>query len=297
MRHAATAACCARGDSPKPASPTRCSCAKIAQIPLQFLERQPIGRQLVVATCALLVLLARSPSRGRPTARASSGRTRSASRRRSVAAHRRRHLNQYFDGLDAMASALVRHPGVIGARAADAARAVRGAARDQPLLMNVVLTDRRRHACAAARRCRRHRPRQVCPRVDRAGRPRPASRSSASWYTGQVSGKPTVMLGYPVRDDRRSVVGVLGLEHRPGRSCRRVFASCRCRTARSITLTRSNGPGPRPQPRRRAITSARPIDAAGRRRGGRRPRCISDGPGRRRADLPRRRIVERGPWC
>ena len=55
VRHAATAACCAPRDSAKPASPTRCSWARIARTPCASSRASPSGARSSAITGALLV--------------------------------------------------------------------------------------------------------------------------------------------------------------------------------------------------------------------------------------------------
>src|SRR6476659_1466219 len=109
---AVIAACCARVDSAKRASPTRSSCARIARSPLRILEAQPLRRQVIVATCGLLIPFALA-------AIWSANRTRVerdeevALQAESVAHTAAAYLDEYFSGLDSMASALTRHPAVL----------------------------------------------------------------------------------------------------------------------------------------------------------------------------------------
>ena len=128
----------------------------------------------------------------------------------SVAATSAAFLNQYLNGLDSMASAFVQNPIV---RALDPERCsalFEAVLRDQPLLLNVLLTD-------------------VAGVIKGSGLPSP-DRSSVTvalpyvkavassgrplvsdLITGAASGKPTVMLAYPVRNASNALVGVIGI--------------------------------------------------------------------------------------
>src|SRR5438270_7287270 len=78
---------------------------------VKFLSAQPLRRQIVGATCALLLLLGSAIVWSADRTRAEHQeqvRAEAHSVGRLAAAY----LNQYFDGLDAMASALMRHPAI-----------------------------------------------------------------------------------------------------------------------------------------------------------------------------------------
>ena len=84
-------------------------------------------------------------------------------------------------GLDSMASALARHPGRDRARSRGSAIGCSPTcSRDQPLLLNIVLTDTRRHASRAAALPATAASHGRTHRLRRGRSSRPASRSSAS---------------------------------------------------------------------------------------------------------------------
>src|SRR6185295_6283171 len=60
------------------------------------------------------------------------------------------YLNQYFDGLDAMASALIRHPAIPALNPIECDKLFAGLLSEQPLLLNVVLRDRNLRLVASA---------------------------------------------------------------------------------------------------------------------------------------------------
>src|SRR2546422_6581042 len=111
---AATAACCVPKGSPKPGRPTRClgrdKCARIGA-PLNILKTQPIRRQVIAGLAiALLPLAASLIWSGARALEERENEVRGEAK--SVAATSASYLNQYLDGLDSLASALVRNPSV-----------------------------------------------------------------------------------------------------------------------------------------------------------------------------------------
>src|SRR5689334_18502804 len=137
---AATAVRCGRRDLPRRVRSTRSSCAKIASI-VPVLNAQPLRRQIVVTTCALLLLLGGAivwPANRTRIEREAEVRQEAISVARLATAY----LNQYFDGLDAMASVLLRNPAISTFNQAEANKLFADLMREQPLLLAVVLRDR-----------------------------------------------------------------------------------------------------------------------------------------------------------
>ena len=128
----------------------------------------------------------------------------------SVARLAAAYLNQYFDGLDAMASALMRHPAIAALDPAECARLFAGILTEQPLLLNVVLRDRSGALVAsgaeapADRTSRSRRP--IMLEVLETGRP-----AVSDLYRGPLTGSPAIGQAYPVRAHDGTVVGVLAL--------------------------------------------------------------------------------------
>jgi len=60
----------------------------------------------------------------------------------TVAATAAAYLNQYLSGLYSMASALVRHPSVMALDSAACDRLFAAVLHDQPLILNIILSDR-----------------------------------------------------------------------------------------------------------------------------------------------------------
>ena len=160
----------------------------------------------MAATCALLVPFAAfelwSENRTRAE-RADEAQAQAA----SVAATAASHLNQYLNGLDSMASALVRHPGVIALDRAQCDRLFGEVLSHQPLLLNVVLSDAAGRLQGSGLRTNDAVQTMGDPsEVVTLGKP-----IISQLMMGQVSKKPTVVLAYPVRDASDAVIGVLGL--------------------------------------------------------------------------------------
>ncbi len=125
----------------------------------------------------------------------------------SVATTAASSLNQYLNGLDSMASALVRHPAVIGLDRAQSDRLFTEVLSHQPLLLNVALTDLGGRLQGSGLSTPDSMLKMDYPRdVVAFGKP-----VISQLTRGQVSGKPTVVLAYPVRGASGAVVGVLGL--------------------------------------------------------------------------------------
>jgi C4-dicarboxylate-specific signal transduction histidine kinase len=173
---------------------------------LQILAGQPLRRQVIAATCALLIPFAAielwSESRTRQE-RAEEAQAQAA----SVAATAASYLNQYLNGLDSMASALVRHPAVMGLDQAQSDRLFAEVLKHQPLLLNVVLTDSSGHLRGSG-----------LPATDRSVTmtyPAQVAKLDAPIVSplvvGELSKKPTIVLAYPVHDANGVGVGGLGL--------------------------------------------------------------------------------------
>ncbi len=129
----------------------------------------------------------------------------------SVAHTSAAYLDEYLNGLDSMASALTRHPAVMMLDRAASDRLFAGVLRSQPLLLNILLTDRNAAVKGTGLPVRAELgPTVTMPYVQAVVSSGNALISELT--AGQVSGKPTVVLAYPVRQEGRSdVVGVLAL--------------------------------------------------------------------------------------
>jgi C4-dicarboxylate-specific signal transduction histidine kinase len=116
-------------------------------------------------------------------------------------------LNQYLASLDAMASAVARHPAVVSLDNADATRLFVALAKEQPLLGNILLRDadtRLRASAVPAQNPDAPAP-SIVAQVIRTGR-----QQASQLVYGPITRRRTVFLAYPVKNDRGQVVGVLG---------------------------------------------------------------------------------------
>jgi len=176
---------------------------------LRILKAQPIRRQVVAVTCALLVpffvAAAWSMSRTR-IERADEVRDQAG----TIAATAAAYLSQYLSGLDSMASALALHPAVMDLDRAQCDRLFGIALRDQPLVLNILVTDTQGQikgsALSVAATVGSVAARQYVDEVATSGKP-----VVSELMTGRVSGKPTLVLAYPVRSPAGAVTGVLAL--------------------------------------------------------------------------------------
>jgi C4-dicarboxylate-specific signal transduction histidine kinase len=176
---------------------------------VKFLSAQPLRRQIVGATCALLLLLAAAIVW-------SANRTRAEHQEQvrdeahAVGKLAAAYLNQYFDGLDAMASALMQHPAITTLNATECVRLFAGVLRGQPLLLNIVLRDRSGLLVASGAAAPADRTSAPAPeymmKILKTGRP-----GVSELIAGPLTGRPTIGQAYPVRTNDGTVVGVLAL--------------------------------------------------------------------------------------
>jgi C4-dicarboxylate-specific signal transduction histidine kinase len=176
---------------------------------LRILIDQPIRRQVLVITCTLLVPFIAAAAWSASRSRSEAG-DQLRDEAASVAVTAGAYLNTYLGGLDSMASALARHPAVIALDKHQCDPLFEAVLRDQPLLLNLVVSD-------------------LAGTVDGSGLPSNAERLSpaampyvtevartgkpqvSELMTGRISNQPTVVLSYPVRNQQGALVGVLGL--------------------------------------------------------------------------------------
>jgi C4-dicarboxylate-specific signal transduction histidine kinase len=174
---------------------------------LKVLKAQTLRRQILIATCLLLLPLALAVAwSGDLTRREREDELRDQAG--SIAITAAAYLSQYLTGVDSMASVLIRDPAVVALNREECDRLFAELLRDQPLILNMLLTDR-------------------AGTLKGTGKPPPLFQTVTFPYiaevvakgkpvvseltTGQVSGKPTVVLAYPVRDRAGAITGVLGM--------------------------------------------------------------------------------------
>jgi C4-dicarboxylate-specific signal transduction histidine kinase len=152
---------------------------------------------------------------------------------KSVAATSASYLNQYLDGLDSLASALIRNPTVRALRADECHALFADVLREHPLLLDISLSSPDGAVRGSGLDLSGRHPEASDAYVERVVRSGHALVSELT--TGPV-GKPTIVSAYPVRDDSNAVVGVLGIAINLQR-LQTIFASTPLPEGSVITLT------------------------------------------------------------
>jgi C4-dicarboxylate-specific signal transduction histidine kinase len=175
---------------------------------VRILRNQPSRRQVIAATCALVLFFA--------TAALWSAKLTWEERDReveqqagSIASTGAAYLGQYLSGIDSLATALSRHPAVIDIDRASAEPLFGELLRGQPLLLNIILTDLNgalRASAVPATPDASSSDRPYVGRVLATGRP-----AVGELMRGIITNKPTIALAYPVHDPQGTLVGVLAL--------------------------------------------------------------------------------------
>jgi len=200
---------------------------------LKILKAQPIRRQVIAGLAIAFLPLAGALIWS--GARAQQERENELrGEAKSVAATSASYLNQYLDGLDSLASALIRNPGVRALRADECHALFAEVLKEHPLLLNIALSA----PDGAARGSgldlpQRHNAPASHAYVDAVVHTGHALVSPLT--TGPV-GKPTIVSAYPVRDDSNAIVGVLGIAINLQR-LQTIFASTPLPEGSVITLT------------------------------------------------------------
>jgi len=157
----------------------------------------------------------------------------------TIAATAGAYLNQYLTGLDSMASVLALHPSVMALDHEQSDRLFASALRDQPLVLNILVSDTQGQIKGSALAARASLgavvSMQYVNEVVRSGKP-----VVSELMTGQVSGKPTVVLAYPVRNTQDAVVGVLALGLNLTRM-QRLFSDIPLPEGSVVTMTDAQG--------------------------------------------------------
>jgi C4-dicarboxylate-specific signal transduction histidine kinase len=176
---------------------------------LRILKTQPIRRQVLAMTAALLVPIAIAAAWSANLTRAEHE-SELREQAGSVASTAGAYLNQYLSGLDSMASALVRHPAVLGLDRAQSDRLFADVLHGQPLILNIVLADTHGTLRGTAVPNPANTGTTVAipywKDVVESGKP-----AIGELTVGPITGKPTVVIAYPVRDKNDVVIGALAL--------------------------------------------------------------------------------------
>ena len=155
-----------------------------------------------------------------------------------------------------MASVLARASGRHRARPAAVAQACfeRLLQRAAAALNNIVLHGRQGATACQTAVGSRNRRSPPAPHRPAGARDRAARGQRARW-SARSTGRPTVVLAYPVPGPRirRTSVGVLGIEPQPARARDACSRICRCPSGSVVTLTDRERPRPGAQPRQRAV--------------------------------------------
>jgi len=174
---------------------------------VQILRERPLRRQVAVVTLALLVpLLVAAAWSANETRLEREAEVREQAA--SIAATAGAYLNQYLTGLDSMASALVRQQSVVALDRAACDRLFAEVLRDQPLVLNIILTDRGGTVQGTGLPLR---PGDFAPTRARVDVLATGKQEVSELSIGSVTGKPTIVLAYPVRNGANAVAGVLGI--------------------------------------------------------------------------------------
>ena len=176
---------------------------------MRILKGQPIRRQVVAITGALLVpfvIAAWWTAKLTRIEHVDELREQSG----AVAATAGAYLDQFLTGLDSMASALALHPAVIELDRGGSDRLFTAVLRDQPLLVNIILTDPGGTIKGSGVPVRPGLEKVVM--IDRVREVVSTGKPVVSeLLTGAVSSKPMVVLAYPVRGASGAIGGVLAL--------------------------------------------------------------------------------------
>ena len=201
--------------------------------PLKILKAQPIRRQVIAGLAIAFLPLAGALIWS--GARAQQERENELrGEAKSVAATSASYLNQYLDGLDSLASALIRNPSVRALRADECHTLFAEVLKEHPLLLNIALSAPDGTAHGSGLDLPEHR---FAPAshgyVDAVVH---TGRAVVSPLTTGPVGKPTIVTAYPVRDDSNAIVGVLGIAINLQR-LQTIFASTPLPEGSVITLT------------------------------------------------------------
>jgi C4-dicarboxylate-specific signal transduction histidine kinase len=175
---------------------------------LSILRSYPIRRQVVIVTGVLLVPFAIAVVwSGMLTQREREVEVREQAG--AIATTAAAYLNQYLSGVDSVASALILNPMVISLNRDASDQLFVAVMRDQPLLLNIVLTDVHGTIMGSALVTPNRGVTSALPYIKEViatGKP-----VVSDLIIGVVSGKPTVILAYPVRNTSNAVVGAIGI--------------------------------------------------------------------------------------
>ncbi len=202
---------------------------------MRSLRTQPIRRQIVAITLLLVGPVAAAMTWAALRSR-QERETELSAQAGTVAVTAAAYLNQYLTAFDSTASVLIRHPAVIAQDRDRCDALFASLLREQPLLINIVLTDPDGRVKGTGLPARGDLGLVAMSYVrDVVSRRKPVV---SELTTGQVSGKPTIVFGYPVLAENGAVAGVLALGVNL-RGLQTVFGSIPLPEGSVITLTDS----------------------------------------------------------
>jgi C4-dicarboxylate-specific signal transduction histidine kinase len=176
---------------------------------VRILRGQPIRRQVVAITAALLVPFVFAAAWTARLTRVEHVEELS-DQAGSVAFTAGAYFDQFLNGLDSMASALARHPAVMELDREASDRLFTALLRDQPLLVNILVTDPEGTIMGSGVPVPPGREKVVM--IDQVHQVASSGKPIVSQLlTGAVSNKPMVVLAYPVRSAAGPIKGVLAL--------------------------------------------------------------------------------------
>jgi C4-dicarboxylate-specific signal transduction histidine kinase len=202
----------------------------------KFLRTQPILRQVAVTGTVLIALLGAAVLWSAAMTRRERADELQAEAG-TIAATATALLEEYFVSLDAMALMLGRHPAVRALDSSVCSPLFAMILTEQPLLNNVLLRggDLRLVASGVEGATPQPAPPPVVSQVLKTGRP-----TASQLAVGPITGRQTVLLAYPVRNDAGSVVGVLGISLNLQR-LETIFANLSLPSGSTVTLVDRNG--------------------------------------------------------
>lgn len=137
----------------------------------------------------------------------------SSAEAKSIAVTATAYLTQYLAGIDTLAFVLTRDPDVRAFHERECRRLFADILAQQQLILNVILTTPAGMLTASGLPWPPGQPSGPPLTLPQIGEVARTGRAVVSDLTpGHPSGKPTIMLGYPVRDEGGATIGVLGIE-------------------------------------------------------------------------------------
>jgi len=200
---------------------------------VQLLSSQPVRRQIVAISILLVIPFAILT--GWSAVRSRAEREKEVEEQAtSVAATATAYLNQYLSSIDTLASVLSRYPSVMALDGPGIDQLCSSVLADQPLLLNIGVVDTKGMLVGSGLDPRGHfGPWDFMLAAVRSGKP-----LVSELQTGELSGKPTVLMLYPLTNDARQIIGVMGFAVNLQR-LQTVFGSIPLPEGSVITLTDS----------------------------------------------------------